>query len=144
MHAQWEKKRIRDDPVTQSNKRGTIAFAMSGPNTRTTQLFLNFGDGGPVLDSSFAPFGEVIEGMEVVDSIYKIGEGPPSGKGPAQHDITQKGNAYLDKKFPDLTKVVTVRIVEHAGTAGGGARKELMQSGSSLSAGLMWRSKRAD
>lgn len=97
---------------------------MAGPNTRTTQLFLNFGDGGPVLDSSFAPFGEVIEGMEVVDSIYKIGEGPPSGKGPAQQDITQKGNAYLDQKFPDLTKVVRVRIVEDGGTAAA-ARKEL-------------------
>lgn len=73
-----------------------------------------------MLDSSFAPFGEVVEGMDVVDSIFKIGEGPPSGKGPAQSDITQKGNAYLDQKFPDLTKIVSVRIVDGGGTAAGG------------------------
>ena len=80
-HKQWDRKVIRDDPVTKSNKRGTVSFAMSGPHTRTTQLFLNFGDSGKVLDRDFAPFGEVVKGMEVVDLIHKIGEGPPSGKG---------------------------------------------------------------
>jgi cyclophilin family peptidyl-prolyl cis-trans isomerase len=77
-----------------------------------------------VLDSSFAPFGQVIEGMDAVDSIFKIGEGPPSGKGPAQQQITQKGNAYLDQKFPELTRVVSATIVEGGG-GGGGAQKEL-------------------
>ena len=61
-----------------------------GPNTRTTQLFLNFGDSGPVLDNDFAPFAEVTAGMDAVDSIFKIGDGPPSGKGPSQQDITRK------------------------------------------------------
>ena len=70
----WEKS-IRDDPVKHANTRGTLSFAMSGPNTRTTQLFLNFGDSSKVLDGDFAPFAEVVEGMEAVDAIFKIGEG---------------------------------------------------------------------
>jgi peptidyl-prolyl cis-trans isomerase A (cyclophilin A) len=110
-HRVWEKKAIKDDPSTHSNKRGTVSFAMSGPNSRTSQLFLNFGDSGPVLDKDFPVFGEVVRGMAAVDAIYKIGEGPPSGKGPSQRDITTKGNAYLDAKFPQLTRVLTARVV---------------------------------
>jgi len=112
VNAKWQNNKIRDDPVTQSNARGTLCFAMSGPNTRTTQLFLNFGDGGKVLDNDFAPFAEVVQGMEVVDTIFKIGEGPPSGAGPGQGEITRRGNKYLDAEFPKLTKIVTARIVD--------------------------------
>ena len=115
-HAKWRSKPIKDDPVKHSNTRGTISFAMSGPNTRTSQLFLNFGDCSKVLDGDFAPFGEVVDGMEHVDSIYKVGEGAPSGSGPAQGEIVAKGNAYLDAKFPKLTRVTKARIV---GTPGG-------------------------
>ena len=121
-HAKWKSKPIRDDPVTQNNRRGTLCFAMSGPNTRTTQLFLNFGDGGKVLDSDFAPFAEVVQGMEAVDAIYKVGEGKPSGPGPSQGDIQAQGNAYLDKAYPKLTRVVTARVVE-APSDGGGAKE---------------------
>jgi peptidyl-prolyl cis-trans isomerase A (cyclophilin A) len=111
VHQQWDSKRIVDDPVKASNKRGTLSFAMSGANTRTTQLFLNFGDSGPVLDRDFAPFAEVVSGMDAVDAIFKVGEGPPSGQGPAQGKIVSEGNAYLDRGFPQLTKVVSAKVV---------------------------------
>jgi len=110
-HRKWEQKPIKDDPSTHSNTRGTVSFAMSGRNSRTSQLFLNFGDSSKVLDKDFPVFGEVVSGMDAVDAIHKIGEGPPKGKGPAQHDITQKGNAFLDAKFPQLTRVLTARVV---------------------------------
>ena len=111
----WESKGgLRDDPVKHSNTRGTVSFAMAGKNTRTTQLFLNFGDCSKVLDGDFAPFARVVSGMEVVDSIFKIGEGAPSGKGPSQGKINQKGNEYLDHEFPMLTKIVSARVVAHS------------------------------
>jgi peptidyl-prolyl cis-trans isomerase A (cyclophilin A) len=106
---EWKDKRIRDDPVTQSNGRGTLSFAMSGRDTRTTQLFLNFGDSAKVLDADFAPFAKVVTGMNHVDSIHKVGEGPPSGAGPSQAEISENGNAFLDSKFPKLTQIVSVR-----------------------------------
>jgi peptidyl-prolyl cis-trans isomerase A (cyclophilin A) len=112
---EWESKGgLRDDEIKHSNTRGTVSFAMAGPNTRTTQLFLNFGDCSKVLDSDFAPFAEVVSGMEAVDLIFKIGEGAPSGKGPSQGKINQMGNTYLDKEFPMLTKIVSARVVAHS------------------------------
>ena len=107
----WERP-IKDDPVKHSNVRGTLSFAMSGPNSRTTQLFLNYGDCSKVLDSDFAPFAEVVSGMGAVDAIYKTGEGAPSGSGPSQQLINQQGNAYLDEKFPQLTRILKIRIVD--------------------------------
>ena len=85
---------------------------MAGPNTRTTQLFLNFGNSGPVLDADFAVFAHVVQGMSSIDEIFKVGEGPPSGQGPAQDKITREGNAYLDREFPKLTRVVRAKVVE--------------------------------
>lgn len=67
--------------MTQSNTRGTVAFATSGPDTRTTQLFLNFGDCSTVLDNDFASFAEVVSGMDAMDGIYIVGEGPPADEG---------------------------------------------------------------
>ena len=98
--------------MTQSNTRGTVAFATSGPDTRTTQLFLNFGDCSTVLDNDFAPFAEVVSGMDAVDGIYKVGEGPPAGEGPSQSNIVSRGNAYLDGSFPQLTRIKTARVVD--------------------------------
>ena len=118
-HAAWRSQPIKDDPVRHSNTRGTLSFAMSGPDTRTTQLFLNFGDCSKVLDGDFAPFGEVVDGMAHVDAIYKVGEGAPSGGGPAQGEIVAKGNAYLDAAFPKLTRVVSARVVSAPGGGGG-------------------------
>lgn len=111
IHERWGAP-VRDDPVKASNVRGTLSFAMSGPNTRTTQLFLNTGDSSKVLDGDFAPIARVVSGIEAIDKIYVVGEGSPKGKGPQQHQITTQGNAYLDREFPDLTRVVSARLVD--------------------------------
>jgi peptidyl-prolyl cis-trans isomerase A (cyclophilin A) len=109
----WEKMSIPDDPVVQSNKRGTVSFATAGPNTRTTQLFINYRD-NPALDGmGFSPIGEVVEGMQVVDSLYAgYGEGPPDGRGPDQGRIRREGNSYLEREFPKLDYIRTARIVD--------------------------------
>ena len=110
----WRTQYMYDDSVKQSNKRGFITYAKGGPNTRTTQVFINYGDNGRSLDSQgFAPFGQVIEGMDVVDNLYKgYGDGAPRGQGPNQTEIHNKGNAYLDQGFPLLDKVIKATVVE--------------------------------
>jgi peptidyl-prolyl cis-trans isomerase A (cyclophilin A) len=108
----WRDKKLPDDSVTRSNVRGTLSFASGGPNTRTTQLFINYRDNSRLDRSGFAVFGQVISGMEVVDSLYKeYGEGAPRGKGPEQGRIQKEGNAYLIRDFPKLDYVITARVV---------------------------------
>lgn len=99
----WQRATIRDDPVVESNKRGYVSFAKTGaPNSRSVQLFINLSD-NPNLDGMrFSPFARVVEGMDVVDQIYKVGEGKPRGPGPAQNMIQRKGNAYLRQAYPKL------------------------------------------
>ena len=110
--AKWREAAIPDDPVKSSNTRGTITFATAGPNTRTTQLFINFGDNTSLDAQGFAPFGKVIEGMSVVDKINsEYGEGAPSGNGPDQGRIQMEGNVYLKKDFPDLDYIKSATIV---------------------------------
>lgn len=96
-----------------SNRRGTVVFATSGPNTRTTQIFINTGDRNSFLDKQgFSPFGEVISGMDVVDRFYSgYGEGYPQGKGPNQALIQIKGESYLSKNFPNLSFITKAQIV---------------------------------
>jgi peptidyl-prolyl cis-trans isomerase A (cyclophilin A) len=104
----WRSKSIPDDPVKVSNTRGTVVFATAGPNTRTTQIFFNTREqGNGFLDNQgFSPFGQVIEGMDVVDQFYSgYGEGAPTGKGPNQGLIQAKGNDYLQKAFPQLSYI---------------------------------------
>ena len=102
----WRGAQIKDDPVKQSNKRGFITFATSGPNSRTTQVFINFGDNGRLDGMGFAPFGQVTSGMNVVDGLFnEYGEGAPQGRGPNQGRIQSEGNAYLTKDFPKLDYV---------------------------------------
>ena len=109
--AKWDQAVITDDPVTQHNTRGMISFATAGPNTRTTQVFINFGDNSRLDESGFSPFGQVTTGMEVVDQFYAgYGEGSPDGKGPSQDLITSQGNAYLIQGFPMLDYVKTARV----------------------------------
>jgi peptidyl-prolyl cis-trans isomerase A (cyclophilin A) len=111
--AKWRSSRIPDDPPKQSNKRGFVSFAMAGPGSRTTQVFINYVDGNARLDPmGFAPFGQVVSGMDVVDSLYKgYGEAAPKGKGPDQTRMQTEGNAYLEKEFPQLDSVKTATIV---------------------------------
>jgi peptidyl-prolyl cis-trans isomerase A (cyclophilin A) len=111
----WEPAVIKDDPVTQSNVRGYITFATGGPNTRTTQVFINFGDNKRLDHDGFAPFGQVTDGMKVVDMFYdQYGEGAPSGGGPDQDQIQKQGKPYLDKGWPKLDYIKTTTIISPA------------------------------
>jgi peptidyl-prolyl cis-trans isomerase A (cyclophilin A) len=111
--AKWREARIPDDPVRQSNARGYITYAMAGPNTRTSQVFINFGNNSGLDAQNFAPFGRVISGMKVVDSLYSgYGEGAPRGRGPDQGRIQFEGNAYLAKNFPRLDYVKSATITK--------------------------------
>lgn len=111
--AAWRGAQIPDDPVVQSNRRGYVSYAMAGPNTRTTQVFINFVDNSRLDDMGFSPFGAVVEGMEVVDQLYSgYGEGAPRGTGPAQARIQAEGNQYLEREFPELDSVERATIVQ--------------------------------
>jgi peptidyl-prolyl cis-trans isomerase A (cyclophilin A) len=99
----WKDMYIPDDPVKQSNRRGTLTYAMRGPNSRSTQVFINLADNKRLDKDGFAPFGEVVSGMDVVDRFYMYyGEGAPRGSGPSQDRIYTEGNAYLQRYFPRL------------------------------------------
>jgi len=97
---------MADDPVRVSNDRGTVVFATAGPNSRTTQLFINTRSNAFLDKQGFSPIGRVIEGMDVVDRMYAgYGEGAPAGKGPNQGKIQLEGNKYLRESFPKLTYI---------------------------------------
>ena len=113
IQAAWRRVPLKDDPVKQSNKRGFLTFATAGPNTRTTQLFINFRDNANLDGMGFAAFGEVTTGMDVVDMIYSgYGEGAPRGRGPDQGRLQAEGNAYLAKDFPKLDYIKTATIAK--------------------------------
>ncbi len=108
----WRTARLADDPVTQSNTKGTITFATSGPNSRTTQVFINLADNRNLDSMGFAPFGRVTEGMEVVEKLHSgYGEGAPHGRGPEQGRIQSEGNTYLEKNFPKLDYIERTAIL---------------------------------
>ncbi len=110
----WRMARITDDPVAQSNTRGRISFAMSGPNSRTTQLFINFVNNSALDGMGFSPFAEVTEGMDIVDTIFAgYGEGAPRGAGPDQGRIQAEGNTYLKASFPSLDYILSAEISEN-------------------------------
>ena len=105
INEQWDEPRIPDDPVTHSNLRGTLTFASEGPNSRNHQLFFNLADKNARLDrTGFAPLGQVVSGMEVVDSLYSA-----YGDSPEQHFINTMGKSYLDRMFPKLDYIKTVK-----------------------------------
>jgi peptidyl-prolyl cis-trans isomerase A (cyclophilin A) len=113
----WQKELLLDDPVTQPNTRGRVSFARSGANSRTTQVFVNHKD-NPGLDDRFAPFGEVIEGMDVVDGLYAgYGDGPPRGEGVYQARALARGAEYFDNEFPELDRIERATIVRMIRTA---------------------------
>jgi peptidyl-prolyl cis-trans isomerase A (cyclophilin A) len=102
----WGTAKIQDDPVVQSNKRGNLVFATAGPNTRTTQLFINYADNARLDGMGFAPFGTVVDGMGVVDKIF-----PGYRESPRQNLITDQGDAYLKANFPLMDKIKLARIL---------------------------------
>ena len=104
--AYWREKKLKDDPVLKSNTRGYISFATSGPNSRTTQMFINYADNANLDSMGFAPFGLVEKGMDVVDKIYA-----GYGEKPDQQSIQMSGNKYLKKHFPKLSYIEKVEIV---------------------------------
>ena len=111
LNSKWRVARIPDDRVSQSNTRGMITFATSGPNARTTQVFINFADNSQLDGMGFAPFGKIVSGMDVVDKLYSgYGEGAPNGSGPDQNRIQTEGNAYLAKGFSKLDYVKKATI----------------------------------
>jgi peptidyl-prolyl cis-trans isomerase A (cyclophilin A) len=113
--AKWREASFKDDPVKGSNTRGTITFATAGPNTRTTQLFINFADNLNLDSMGFSPFGKVVEGMDVVDKINgEYGDGPPYGRGPDQSRVQAQGNAYLKSAYPNLDYIKSAKLVEAA------------------------------
>lgn len=101
---------LQDDPRTQSNTSGTIVYAKTNaPNSRSTQVFINLGANAHLDGYDFAPFGEVVEGLEIVTSLYnEYGDAPTSKQG----EITQLGNAYLDENFPELDTIKSARIID--------------------------------
>jgi peptidyl-prolyl cis-trans isomerase A (cyclophilin A) len=104
--ARWSSRSIRDDKVTKSNTRGMVTYAMAGPNTRTTQIFINYANNSALDKDGFAPFGQVVKGMELVDGFYSgYGESPDQGM------IQTQGNTYLQAKFPLLDYIKTARVV---------------------------------
>ena len=107
VNAMWSEKTIADDPVIESNKRGTIVFATRGPNTRSNQFFINFGDNAMLDGQGFSPFGHVVEGMEVVDAIHS-----GYGDAPSQGQIAAEGNAYLMREFPQLDYIKSAKVVK--------------------------------
>ena len=110
----WENANLRDDPVKESNKRSYLCFAAtSAPNSRTTQVFINLRDNTNLDASGFAPFGMVVEGMDVVDKLYS-GYGD---NGPQQGRISAEGKAYLDKSFPKLDSIKTAKVMPGAAAA---------------------------
>jgi peptidyl-prolyl cis-trans isomerase A (cyclophilin A) len=109
--AVWEDANIPDDPVKQSNQVGFITFATRGPNTRTTQVFINYADNRALDRQGFSPFGRVVSGMDVVSALYSdYGEGAPRGAGPDQQRIQKEGNTYLMRSFPKLDYIKKAAI----------------------------------
>ena len=111
INERWDAKKLADDSVRQSNTRGTIVFTNSGPNSRSHQMFVNLADNPRLDNAHFAPFGRVVEGMAVVDSLYSGYEDAPE-----QQFIMTLGNSYLTRMFPKLDYIRTARIQGASGS----------------------------
>jgi peptidyl-prolyl cis-trans isomerase A (cyclophilin A) len=112
---EWRHRTIPDDTLKQHNNPGFVAFSNTGPDTRATQIYINLGDNSARNDgeNGFAPFGKVVEGMDVVEKLYSgYGEGSGSGMRAGHQDkLFEGGDAYLDREFPKLDKLIRARVV---------------------------------
>ena len=108
VQSSWQRAFLRDEPVTQKNLRGFVTFTTEGrPQSRFTQIFINYDDNSRLDADGFAPFGQVVTGMEVVDKLYA----PPDDAQPDQRRILREGNEYLGKEFPQLDFVKKATII---------------------------------
>jgi peptidyl-prolyl cis-trans isomerase A (cyclophilin A) len=108
--ATWQQRTLKDELPRVSNQRGTVTFAQSGaPNSRSMQVFVNLTDNTYLDRMRFAPFGEIVEGMDVVASLHSEGEGRPNGPGPDQMRVMEEGEAYLASAYPALDRILAVR-----------------------------------
>ncbi|MBM3812045.1 MAG: peptidylprolyl isomerase [Acidimicrobiia bacterium] len=109
----WGSAQIPDDPLKEKNRKGTISYAKLGPNSRTTQVFINLADNAMLDSTGFAPFGKVVEGMDVVEKLYfAYGEVAPRGGGPDPTQIELQGNVYLDRTYPRLDAIQTATVLK--------------------------------
>ena len=105
--SKWRDNVLDDDSPTQTNASGTLTFATSGPNSRTTQMFINYGDNAFLDGQGFSPIGKVIEGMDIAEAICdEYGESPDQGQ------VQSKGNAYLTKNFPNLDYIKKATVLD--------------------------------
>jgi peptidyl-prolyl cis-trans isomerase A (cyclophilin A) len=113
VNAVWRQARIADDPAgVQSNTPGMVSFATAGRGTRTTQLFINYGNNTNLDSMGFAPIGRIVDGMDVVNAIEgEYGEGAPAGRGPSQGQLQGEGNAYLRRDFPKLDYIKATTLL---------------------------------
>ncbi len=110
----WQKATIQDDPVTTQNHAGAVTFASAGPNTRTTQIFINLANNANLDAQGFAPFGEVVSGIRVVQALYSgYGDTPTAQQG----EMMTQGNAFLDKHYPKLDEIRTARVIDESNPA---------------------------
>jgi len=109
----WRDRQIKDDPVLQHNLKGYLAYAMTAPNTRNTQIYINLSDNIRLDTAGFAPFARVVENMEVVDNLYEdYGESAGGGmRGGKQKKMMEGGNAYLDSHYPKLDHLIRATIL---------------------------------
>jgi peptidyl-prolyl cis-trans isomerase A (cyclophilin A) len=108
----WRALRLTDDKPMKGNVRGTLSFAAGGANTRTTQIYINYGDNTRLDTLGFAVFGQVVRGMSTVVDSFHFGYGESAAGGPNQQNISREGNAYLRKNFPLLDYVITARVIK--------------------------------
>jgi len=113
VHAKWRELVIADDPSKEKNLRGTLAFAQSGPNTRATEVFINLKDNPDLDDQGFTPFGKIVEGVDIIDTLYSgYGELGPKGKGPDAGRAENEANEYIVPRFPQLDYIKRARSLE--------------------------------